>query len=208
FRELYDRLKAPFAVVFDKYQEAAAGSALHEVMAEAVSEIPDGGRLIFLRRSGPPAAFARHQVHRVIEGLGWSQIRVPPLEAPGLVRKLAPGRWPQATIRSVYDTSDGWCAGLVLLLDQLRREGRASPGPTEASSEVLFDYFAGEIFKKAELDTQEVLLRTAFLPRVTASMATALTGHPDAGEILATLHRQNYFTNRQAAAEPTLPSHP
>ena len=55
-----------------------------------------------------------------------------------------------------------------------------------------------------------MLLQTAFLPRVTASMARALTGQPTAGETLAALHKQNYFTNKQAGdGEPctgTIPS--
>ena len=61
FRELYGRLKIPFALVFDNYQEVPADSLLHEVMREALAEIPTGGRLIFISRSEPPPAFARHR---------------------------------------------------------------------------------------------------------------------------------------------------
>ena len=209
FRELYSRLKPPFTVVFDNYQDVPPDSALHDVMAETVAEIPNGGRVIFISRSDPPPAFARHRVHQHLEILDGSQLRFTPTEAAGLARKLAPGRWSRETIRSLYDTADGWCAGLVLLLEQLRSEGRASPAPREPSSEVLFDYFAGEIFKKADPTVQAVLLHTAFLPRVTAAMAVALTGQPAAGEILTALHEQNYFTNKQAiGGEPAYEYHP
>ena len=82
-------------------------------------------------------------------------------------------------------------------------------GPREPSSEVLFDYFAGEIFKKADPTVQAVLLHTAFLPRVTTAMAVTLTGQPAAGEILTALHEQNYFTNKQASdGEPAYEYHP
>jgi LuxR family transcriptional regulator, maltose regulon positive regulatory protein len=209
FRELYSRLKLPFVVVFDNYQDIPPDAALHDVMAETVAEIPKGGRLIFISRSEPPPAFARHRIHQHLEILDWSQLRFTPTETAQLARTLAPGRWPRETIRSLYDTADGWCAGLVLLLDQLRSEGRASPAPREPSSEVLFDYFAGEIFKKADPTVQTVLLHTAFLPRVTAAMAVALTGQLTAGEILTTLHEQNYFTNKQAiGGEPVYEYHP
>ena len=209
FRELYSRLKLPFTVVFDNYQDVPPDSALHDVMAETVGEIPKGGRLVFISRSDPPPAFARHRVHQHLEILDWSQLRFTPTEAAELARKLAPGRWPRETIRSLHDTADGWCAGLVLLLDQLRSEGRASPAPREPSSEVLFDYFAGEIFKKADPTVQDVLLHTAFLPQVTPAMAVALTGETAAGEILTALHEQNYFTNKQAiGGEPVYEYHP
>ena len=44
FRELYSRLKLPFTVVFDNYQDVPPDAALHEVMAETVAEIPEGGQ--------------------------------------------------------------------------------------------------------------------------------------------------------------------
>jgi ATP/maltotriose-dependent transcriptional regulator MalT/DNA-binding SARP family transcriptional activator len=209
FRELYSRLKPPFTVVFDNYQDVPSDSALHDVMAEIIAEIPKGGRLIFISRSDPPPAFARHRVHQHLEILDWSQLRFTPTEAAQLARKLAPGRWSRESIRSLHGTADGWCAGLVLLFEQLRSQGLASPAPREPSSEVLFEYFAGEIFRKADPSVQAVLLHTAFLPRVTAAMAVTLTGQAAAGEILAALHEQNYFTNKQViGGEPVYEYHP
>jgi LuxR family maltose regulon positive regulatory protein len=199
FRELYTRLRPPFTVVFDNYQDVPADSALHDVMAETVAEIPDGGRVIVISRSGPPAALARHRVHQHLEILDGSELRFTPAEVAGLARTLAPGRWSRDAIRSLHETVDGWCAGLVLQLQQPRSEDRTSPAPREPSSELLFDYFASEIFKKADSTVQAVLLHTAFLPRVTGSMAVALTGQPAAGEVLTRLHAQNYFTNKQAS---------
>jgi DNA-binding SARP family transcriptional activator len=209
FRDLYSRLRPPFTVVFDNYHDLPSGADLHDVMAETVAEIPDGGRVIFISRSDPPPAFARHRVHQRLEMVDAAQLRFTPMEAAALARKLAPGRSSRETIRSLYATAGGWCAGLVLLLEQLRSEGPLSAGPSEPSSEILFDYFAGEIFKTAAPDAQTVLLHTAFLPRVTAAMAVTLTGHPAAGEILAELHEHNYFTNKQAiAGEAVYEYHP
>src|SRR2546426_4044737 len=71
FRELYSRLKGPFALVLDNYQEGPADSVLHEVMREALAEIPTGGRVIFISRSDAPPAFARLRAQRAIEILDW-----------------------------------------------------------------------------------------------------------------------------------------
>src|SRR4030095_15121724 len=102
FRELYSRLKPPFAVVFDNYQDVARDSALQGVMAERVREAPSGGRGIFITGSPPPPAFARHRLHRHLEILDGSQLRFTPTEAVGLARELAPGRRPRAAILSLY----------------------------------------------------------------------------------------------------------
>src|SRR5499433_1014866 len=136
FRELYSRLKPPFTVVFDNYQDLPRYSVLHDVMAESVAEIPTGGRVVFISRSDPPPAFARHRLQGHLEILDGTQLRFTPTETLGLARRLAPGRWPRATIRSIHDIADGWCAGLVLLLEQLRSDGRASPAPPKPSSKV------------------------------------------------------------------------
>jgi DNA-binding SARP family transcriptional activator len=74
--------------------------------------------------------------------------------------------------------------------------------------QAIFDYFAGEIFRKADPDAQAVLLQTAFLPRVTGAHAEELTGLPRAGEILAELERQNYFTHKTSGSEPAYEFHP
>src|SRR2546428_669514 len=192
FRDLYSRLKPPFALVFDNYQDAPANSLLHEVMREALAELPPMGRVIFISRSGPPPAFARFRSQRAIEILDWAQLRFTRRETSGLVRRLAPGRWPRETIRALYESADGWCAGLVLLLEQLRSDRQASPQRPGEPSGVLFDYFAVEIFKNADAETQEGLLQTAVLPRVTASVAEALPGRQTVEEWLGTLPEASF----------------
>ena len=178
-------------------------------MREALAEIPVvGGHAIFISRSEPPPAFARLRAQRAIEILDWPQLRFTQTEATGLVRKLAPGRWSKNTINRLHTATDGWAAGLVLSLEQWRSEGETSEKPKSQSYEVLFDYFAEEIFKKTDPVTQDVLLQTAFVPRVTASLAEKLTGQPDAGAVLVNLHKQNYFTNKLAGSEPTYEYHP
>lgn len=163
--------------------------------------------MIVISRSEPPPDLARHRARRMLEIVDWPELRFTATEATALVRKLAPRPWAAEAIRSLHASADGWVAGLVLRLEHARSEPRAR-GP-RPSSEVLFDYFAGEIFSIADPETQDVLLRTAFLPRVTASMAEQLTGQPRAGEILAALHARNYFTNRQADdGEATYEYHP
>src|SRR5262249_49537782 len=178
------------------------------VMREALAELPKEGRAVFISRSEPGPAFARLQVQRAMQILDWPQLKLTPTEASGLIRKLSPGRWSRNSIERLHTATDGWAAGLVLSVEQLRNQRETPEKPTQESSEVLFDYFAGEIFKKADPVTQDVLLQTSFVPRVTAAMAEKLTGHSDAGQILASLHRQNYFTNKLAGGEPTYEYHP
>ena len=208
FRELYSRLRRPFALVFDNYQEVAPASELHEVLRIAVEEVPTSGRVIVISRGKPPSTLARYQAHRRVALIDAPDLRFTLSEAINLFRALAPAQASRVRIRSVYEAVDGWCAGLVLWADRLTR-GAAAPEP-HVVSEVLFEYFADEVFKRAEPETQDVMLQTAFLPAVTPSEAVALTGRSNAGRVLVDLHRQNYFTSERSSrdGEPRYEYHP
>src|SRR5262245_46290949 len=78
FRELGSRLKAPFVLVFDNYQDAPSDCLLHDVLREAVAEIPTGGRVIFISRGEPPSVFGRIRAHGALATLDWPQLRFTP----------------------------------------------------------------------------------------------------------------------------------
>lgn len=64
FRELYHRLKPPFMVVLDNYQEVSSDSLFHQVISDALSEIPEGGSVILVSRSEPPPSLSRLRANR------------------------------------------------------------------------------------------------------------------------------------------------
>lgn len=208
FREFYGRLKTPITLVFDNYQEVSADSDLNQIMPVVLSELPNTSRAIFISRSEPPPSFARLRVKQAIELLDWSDIRFSRTEASGMLRRLAPGRLSNKLISRFHQITDGWAAGLVLIAEQVKRDGESEAAARGASSQVLFNYFASEIFKQMDGDTKNVLMQTAFLDRLTPTVAEKITGCAKAGEILAHLHRQNYFTNRRAGSEPHYEYHP
>jgi LuxR family transcriptional regulator, maltose regulon positive regulatory protein len=208
FRDLFGRFRSRFVVVFDNYNEVPLEAPVHGILRHALDELPRNGRLIVISRGAPPAALARHRAHQAIDVVGWDDLRFTLAEATRLVRASAPGQSSRERIEAIYRSTDGWGAGLVLVARQRFDPGVPLGIPNAASTDVLFDYFAEEIFANADAVTQDVLIRSAFLPYVTASMAVAVTGCPQAGEILARLHRQNYFTNKRPGADGSYEYHP
>ncbi len=208
FRESFARLKPPFIVVFDNYQEAPADALLHEVIREGLLQIPDGGTVILISRGEPPAAVARLRMNNLIETIGWEGLRLTVEESMGIAHAHGYKRMTDETLRRLHADTHGWTAGLVLLLEQTRG------GPSQIRDgeifvpELLFDYFADEILIKTNLQTQDFLLKTAFLPQISVSQAEALTGQHTAGAILSGLTRKNYFTVRHAQPEPVYQYHP
>ena len=192
FQALYARLGNPFAVVFDGYQEVPASSQLHEVMRVALGELPPGGCAIVVSRADPSPELARLRANRALGVLGWDELRLTREETDSIVAQRQAGL-ARESLAALYDRTQGWAAGLVLMLEQAKVSGALAEPPDTATSQLVFDYLAGEILQKSDARTREFLLRTAQLPQMTAAMAQELTGDESAGEILAELHRRNYF---------------
>ena len=207
-QELYARLKPPFVIVFDGYHEVPASSPLHEAMREALRELPPGGRAIVVSRNDPPSTLARLRANRQLAHIGWDELRLTRAETASVAAQRRPELAGDA-LAGLYDKTQGWAAGLVLLLQQARMGVPIADAPDFATRQLVFDYLAGEILQKSDARTQEFLLRTAHLPQMTAALAQELSGEAAAGETLARLHRENYFVAlREAHAEPVYQYHP
>jgi ATP/maltotriose-dependent transcriptional regulator MalT len=207
-QDLYARLKPPFTIVFDGYHEVPASSPLHEAMREALRELPPGGRAIVVSRTDPPPTLARLRANRQLAHIGWEELRLTREETLGIAAQRRPELPPEA-LEALYAKTQGWAAGLVLLLEQARMGVPIAEAPDLATRQLVFDYLAGEILQKSDARTQEFLLQTAHLAQMTPDLAQALSGDAGAGDTLARLHRENYFVaRREAHAEPVYQYHP
>lgn len=206
FQALYARLKPPFVVVLDNYQDAADGARLHEVVRDSLDQLPKGANVIAISRNEPPPAFARLRVNNLLTVLASNELRLTFAEASGLIASRCQKKLSDDVLRHLHERTQGWLAGLVLMADQLEA-GQVEAPPLLEAPQLLFDYFAGEVFQKMDERTQDVLLRSVFLPRMTPEMVTRLSG-PGAAQILNELSRRNYFTENYARPEPVYQYHP
>jgi len=207
FENLYARLKPPFAVVFDNYQEAPEKSPLHDLINIGLSRIPGGIQVFVLSRNEPPPAFARMRANNLLRVTGWEELRFTLEEAKQIVRRKKKRQLSGAGVEELHKRTEGWAAGLVLLTES---EGGEKTGPRAAGARLqpeVFNYFAGEVFEKLDSDTRDFLLMTSVLPTMTVRMAEKMTGHDDAGPILAGLNRNHFFTEKHQTAEPSYEYH-
>jgi ATP/maltotriose-dependent transcriptional regulator MalT len=111
FRDFYGRLKTSFTVVFGNYHKAPAGSLLHEVIREAVEEVPRGGHVIFTSRTSPPPQLARLRTNQMMTVVDESELRLTLSEAQGLVCSVLRKSLPKKMIAQIHNIVDGWAAG-------------------------------------------------------------------------------------------------
>lgn len=200
FRELWAGLGRGAVIVFDDVHMLPPGSPSEVALAEGLCEIPRGNLVVLASRRPPPPAFARHLVNAAMATIGPRELRLTVEESRELARIHQvhdPG-----VVERLQSASEGWVAGMALLLRARAAEARPAQGV-----QPLLDYFAAEVFGRADHDTQRVLLETAPIPELTGEMANAVTGLPGAGRILEALARQGYFVTSHGSAPPTFRYH-
>ena len=186
--------------MLDNLSTVPAESALHRALEAGFAEVPKGSCVIVTSRSEPAASLARLRVAGDMTLVSGNELRIGPDEIAQFAKIRGQTVSPEAAAR-LYERTQGWAAGLVLMLEHSKVSGRVADVPGGAAPQVLFDYLAGEIFDRFESRTREFLLRIACLPRMTAAVAQALSGEPQAERLLVNLALNDYFVRVAPSAE-------
>ncbi len=184
-------------LVLDDQHEIAADSPVHLALREMLAETPRDVTVIIASRREPPPPLTRLRTLDTFTMIDRDALRLTEEEAVAVGRERLRHEAPdEAALREVHRRTQGWLAGLVLML-----ESRAVPlGNADASTDPLvFDYFAGELFAHVDARQQRFLVLSALLPQLTPAAAASLTGMEDAAGMLAELDRRNFFVMRHRA---------
>jgi LuxR family transcriptional regulator, maltose regulon positive regulatory protein len=208
FRELFSHSKRPGVLVLDNYQDVSAQALLQETLPRGLDEIPFGMNVVVVSRGEPPATFARLRASDKLVLLGSDELKLTEQESIGLAKLRHPKRrLPRTLLQSLHQRTQGWTAGMVLLLEHTQALP-SLPTLSDVRSQTLFDYFASEIFRRTELSVQNFLMQTAFLPKIATPVAQSLTGMANAEHILHDLAQRSYFTIRHPGAHGDYEYHP
>lgn len=196
------RIERPAIIVLDNTEQVPAGAALHEVVRELAVALPQDVTLVVLSRAEPPAAYARLRLHEELVVLDGEALNLTPEEALSMVAARPSRHAPTvdgALVERLLADTQGWLAGFALLL----AEGSVAEhrGAATNRRQLLFDYFATELFGRIEAPMQLALSCIALLPTMTVADAERLSGNAAVGGMLGTLHRQNCFVVRRGQVE-------
>ncbi len=205
FRELFGLLPRPAVVVLDGGHEMPDEGAFNELLVDSATEIPEGVNVILISRREPPSLYTRLIANQALELIDSQDLRLTIDEC----REIASGvTTDEGLVETLYRQSEGWAAGLRLMLERVRRNGIA-PGRLETETrEAVFKYFDAEILDRATPEDRKILVSTAFLPGMTATTAEEVSGAPRAGEFLHHLTRRQLFTSLRADTPSTYEYHP
>jgi LuxR family transcriptional regulator, maltose regulon positive regulatory protein len=208
FEKLFSRFSSPFIMVFDNYQRVPAASGFHEVISGGLSVIPENVNVIVISRGDPPPRLVRFCAGNRMSFLVWDDLRFTLNEYKNIICSRKQKGFTDVVLRQLHEKTDGWVAGLIIMLEMAKIRKIDCRLLDTLTPEEIFDYFISEIYEKTDKEAQNFLLRTAFLPRMTARMAEQLTGNPGSVRLLDALSYNHYFTEKDAGPEPSYHYHP
>jgi len=205
FERLFAAAEPPLVVVLDGYHVLPPDAPVHAATDALLASAPPGALVVVASREPPPPRLARWSAAAGLAAIGFPALRLTRAETAALA--AARGFGANGRLDALHEASRGWAAGVVLLARGLE-QGLALPRPGDSPPAPVFDYFAAEVFGEAPPDLRAFLLRTAFLPRLTAGAAEAAAGDAGAGARLEALHRAQLFVERREDGEAVYAYHP
>ena len=185
--------RQPFVLVIDDLHLVTEGRC-HKMLGYLAEHLPAGCILALSTRTDPQLPLASWRAHGRLIEVRAAELALGHVEACALLA-AADVRLADDQVAQLVERTEGWPAALYLAALSLR--GRPYP-------EGFVDRFAGTSRHVADFLTEDVLARqpeglvgfllgTSVLEELTASLCDALTGGPDASDVLRELERCNLF---------------
>lgn len=208
FESLFSRLKRPFWIVFDNFQEVPADSKIHQALLKAIELVPEGIKIAIVSRTNPLSVMARLQANRKVRHIGWNNLAFTSEELREVVDLLGRITWSDQHVKQLYEITQGWIAGVILWLLCADFSSGTPEFPSKNTPETIFDYFGTEVLQNIDNATKDFLLKTSFLNEITIETANQLVEFDRAAEIVQQLGYDNFFLEKLSASTPLYRYHP
>jgi tetratricopeptide (TPR) repeat protein len=205
FRELFVRMPQDSMLVLDNFQEVPADSPHHQAILAAIGEVPAQRNLMVISRGEPALDYTRGIASGHIAQLRPGELRLSLEETRMLA--LARDGMTDPAIEALHARSDGWAAGLVLMLERADADAPEAERIGLASREAVFDYFASIFFDHAPPPAQRAMMLCALASTLTAPAAAQISQDYNVPALLDDLFRRQLFVQRLGAAEPVYRFH-
>ena len=180
-------------LVLDDYHVIHA-PAIHEAMTFLVDHLPPQLRLVIATRSDPPLPLARLRARGELAEVRAADLRFTEQETAAYFDGMGL-RLSADEVTTLEGRTEGWVAALQLaaLSLQGREDAAGFIDGFAGDDRHVVDYLVEEVVHRQPEDVRDFLLRTSVLPRLSGSLADAVTGRTDGRAMLETLDRDNLF---------------
>lgn len=192
----------PTSLVMDDFHELTDPALLDEV-ATLVEHAPRPLRFVIASQMDPPVRFYHLSLSDALLEIRQRDLAFTLEEAGELLDLLADVRLPAELVERLVGRTEGWAVGLQLAGLSLRSGADPEQFVDTFSGDDrgVADYLTEHVLSRLPDSTQDFLLRTSVVDRMSASLCDALTGRPGSRAVLEDLLRRSIFI---AVDEPEL----
>ena len=196
-------LSQPRVLVVDDFHVITHDATIKSV-ARLARRLPAHFRMVLAGRSEPPFALRRLIASGEASLIAGNDLRFTLDECTALLAQVAQQFTSLAELEDLLERSEGWAAGLHLAALALRDQDNPAEFVRRFSGifPPVEEYLENELLPGLSHDTMKFLLQTSVLGHLTPELCSAVSGRADAGDILATLARDNRFVVAAASSQP------
>ncbi|MBM3318227.1 MAG: hypothetical protein FJY75_10305 [Candidatus Eisenbacteria bacterium] len=186
-------------LVIDDLHLAAGAPEVLRFLERLIRFLPEEGTLILASREPIDCGTTKWRTRGEVAALTADDLRLTAEEVAALYRRrFAGATHPESVFRRVVARTEGWAAGVEILLQNL--EADSAPAIDAALARVAaagtgwFAYFADEVLRRLDPPTQDFLCRSALLPRLDPALCDQVLERSDSRTVLERLCERNLFT--------------
>ena len=159
---------------------------IHDALVLFLDHLPPNVHLVLSTRSDPPWPLARFRARRDVTELRTEDLRFTREEAAAFLNDVAGLDLSGAQIDALDMRAEGWIAGLQMAV--LSMQDRDPDGTSafirafSGSHRFILDYLMEEVLGQLPTETQEFLLKTSVLERLTAPLCDAIVNGKTGGD--------------------------
>jgi LuxR family maltose regulon positive regulatory protein len=187
-------LSNPLVLVIDDYH-VITDLNIHTSLDFLLDHLPPQVHVAITTREDPPLSLPRRRARRQATEVRAAELRFTLSEATDLLNAIMRLRLTQADIVALEQRTEGWAVGLQMAA--LSLQGRSDQHDFIAAfagdDRYIADYLLEEVIQRQPPAVQDFLLKTSFLPRLSAALCDAVLDRRDSRSVLADLDRANLF---------------
>ncbi len=193
--ELLDRA---VVLVLDDFQVIQNAEIL-ALLTEWMRHPHPGLHLVLLTRHDPGLPLVAWRARNQMLDIRSNGLRFSPDESAEFLRRASKVELHKEDVARLQAQTEGWVVALRLVTLAMGRDGDRQQGAPEAGvvDHDLLEYMTGHVFRAVSPTTQQFLLETSMLERLSGSLCAALmpeTLTPGDGQaLLESLYRENMF---------------
>ena len=164
-----------FVLVLDDYHLITA-QPIHDALTFLLNHLPPQMHLVIAGRADPPLPLARLRGRGQLTELRAADLRFTPDEAAAFLNDVMGLGLSTEDIAALDASTEGWIAGLQLAALSMRgrKDVTAFIKAFSGSHRFVLDYLMEEVLDRQSSDTQNFLLKTSILERMTAPLCDAV----------------------------------